>query len=193
MGWLMMNRFSAVCNASLRTGASSVAAVFMLFLVGCAPFTTFPPDGSGPNVYPWMAPCPEVMATSLKQAHSRVAPSTPLIYNLPANISRMAWEDVQNRLGPTARRMQDGDEVVWDLERFGIRNTTAFSDIAYWNNGKGVLITVSLERENVMPFRFSHLKRYYINMSSMPTSNYPPPRSSSNSGDAGSAGSEDQK
>ena len=179
MGWLMMNRFSAVRNAFLRTGAGSLAALVMLVLVGCAPFATFPPDGTGPNVYPWMAPCPEVMATSLKQAHSRVAPDSPLVYNLPANISRMAWEDVQDRLGPTARRMQDGDAVVWDLERFGIRNTRAFSDIAYWNNGKAVLVTVALERQNVMPFRFSHLKRYYISMSSMPKSNYPPPRSGS--------------
>ena len=175
----MMNRFSAVHMGSLRAGAASVAALFILALAGCAPFATFPPDGSGPNVYPWMAPCPEVMATSLKQAHSRVAPDTPLVYNLPADVSRMAWEDVQDRLGPTARRMQDGDQLVWNLERFGIRNTTAFSDIAYWNNGKAVLISVSLERDNVMPFRFSHLKRFYIDMGTMPSSNYPPPRDSS--------------
>jgi hypothetical protein len=186
----MMNRFSALRATSLRTGASSCAALVVLFLVGCAPFATFPPDGAGPNVYPWMAPCPEVMASSLKEAHNRVAPGSPLIYNLPANISRMAWEDVQDRLGPTARRMQEGDEVVWDLERFGIRNTKAFSDIAYWNNGKGVLVTISLERNNIMPFRFSHLKRYYISMSSMPKSNFPPPRTTPESGDAGS---EDQK
>ena len=79
----MMNRFSVVDAGSIRAGAASMAATVMLFLAGCAPFATFPPDGTGPNVYPWMAPCPEVMATSLKQAHSRVAPDTPLVYNLP--------------------------------------------------------------------------------------------------------------
>ena len=185
-----MNRFSKVRSASLRLGGSSLAALVAVFLVGCIPYATFPPDGAGPNVYPWMAPCPEVMAKSLKEAHSRVAPGAPLIYNLPPKSSRMAWNDVQDRLGPTARRMEEGDSVVWDLERFGIRNTNAFSDIAYWNNGKAVLVTVSLERDNVMPFRFSHLKRFYISMNAMPKSNYPPPRATS---EPSSVGSEDQE
>ena len=144
-------------------------------LVGCAPFATYPPDGSGPNVYPWMPPCPEVMATSLRQAHDRVAPDSPLIFNIPAGASRRAWDDVQERLGPDARRMTEGDVVVWDVERFGIRNTRAFADILYWNDGTSILLTVSLERENILPFRFSHMQRFYVSSKAMPKDNYPSP------------------
>ena len=168
-----MNRFSAGHLELTRCSFLGLFALVLASLSGCAPFATFPPDGTGPRVYPWMAPCPEVMATSLREAHNRVAPETPLVYNLPANTSKMAWDDVQSRLGPRARRMVDGDTLVWDLERFGIRNTKAFSDIGFWNNGKAMLVTISLERQNVMPFKFSHLQRFYIAMNSMPKSNYP--------------------
>jgi hypothetical protein len=167
-----MNRFSTGPRESASLKAIVLLALAVCSFTGCAPFATFPPDGEGPNVYPWMAPCPEVMATSLREVHQRVGSTTPLVYNLPAKMSKMAWEDVQSRLGPAARRMTEGDTVVWNLERFGIRNTTAFSDIAFWNNGKSVLLTVSLERDNVMPFKFSHLQRFYVAGNVPPQSNY---------------------
>lgn len=167
-----MNRFSEERRGSSSLKAICLLALAVSSLTGCAPFATFPPDGQGPNVYPWMAPCPEVMATSLREAHQRVGSTTPLVYNLPAKMSKMTWDDVQSRLGPGARRMTEGDAVVWNLERFGIRNTTAFSDIVFWNNGKSVLLTVSLERDNVMPFKFSHLQRFYVAGNVPPRSNY---------------------
>ena len=133
---------------------------------GCAPFATFPPDSdTGIKIYPWMAPAPEVMATSLRQVHARVSPDTPLVYNLPAGMTATAWKYVQNKLGPDARTMVDGDKVFLDLQRFGIRNTKAFADISVWNDGVGFLVTVSLERNNVMPFKVNNLQRFYISMS----------------------------
>ena len=134
-------------------------------LTGCSPFTTYPPDGKGPLIYPWMAPSPEVMSTGLLQAHARVAPGQPLIYNLPAGISQLAWDDVQDRLGPDAQAMKPGDKIIWNLERYGINNTRAFADIGYWNNGKAVLITVSMERENIGAFKVTHVQRWYLDMS----------------------------
>lgn len=133
-------------------------------LTGCSPFTTYPPDGKGPLIYPWMAPGPEVMSTGLMQAHARVDPGQPLIYNLPAGISKLAWDDVQKRLGPEAQPMKPDDKIVWNLERYGIDNTRAFADIGYWNNGKAVLITVSMERENIAPFKVTHVQRWYVDM-----------------------------
>jgi len=147
-----------------------VGALFAL--PACAPFATYPPDGEGPRTYPWMAPGPEVMATGLMQAHARVAPDEPFNFNLPAGISRTAWNDVQSRLGPKAHPMTDGDSVVWNLERFGIRNTRAFADIGYWNDGEGILITVSMERDNVAPFKVTHIQRWYVSMEP-PVSNAP--------------------
>lgn len=149
-----------------------VALSVLLVLPACAPFATYPPDGNGPRTYPWMAPGPEVMATGLMQAHARIAPDSPFVYNLPAGISRMAWDDVQNRLGSNARPMKPGDTVVWNLERFGIRNTRAFTDIGYWQDGKGVLITVSMERQNIAPFKVTHVQRWYVSMEP-PVSNAP--------------------
>lgn len=134
-------------------------------LPACSSFSTYPPDGNGPRIYPWIAPGPEVMATGLRQAHARVAPDQPLVYNLPADISQLAWNDVQTRLGPDARAMRPGDRVVWNLERYGINNTRAFAEIGYWNEGKGVLVTVSMERENIGPFRVTHVQRWYVDMS----------------------------
>ena len=149
-----------------------VALSALLILPACAPFATYPPDGDGPNTYPWMAPGPEVMATGLMQAHARIAPDSPFVYNLPPGISRMAWDDVQVRLGADARPMEPGDKVVWDLQRFGVRNTRAFADIGYWDNGKAVLITVSMERENIAPFKVTHVQRWYVSLTP-PESNAP--------------------
>jgi len=104
------------------------------------------------------------MSTGLRQAHARVDPDTEFVYNLPAGISQAAWNDVQGRLGIDARPMMPGDTVVWSIERFGIRNTTAFADIAYWNEGKAVLLTVNMERENIMPFRVTSVQRFYLQM-----------------------------
>ena len=152
-------------HMSMRTGLIGILFCVALFLIpACAPFATYPPDGSGPRTYPWMAPGPEVMATGLMQAHARVAPDEPFVFNLPAGVSQMAWDDVQMRLGPNARPMQPGDSVVWNLERFGVRNTKAFADIGYWKDGKGILITVSMERQNVLPFQVTHIQRWYVPM-----------------------------
>lgn len=153
-GWLLKGFILALL---------SIATAPML--TGCSPFTTYPPDGKGPLIYPWMAPGPEVMSTGLMQAHARVAPGQPLIYNLPAGISQLAWDDVQQRLGPDAQAMKPGDKIVWSLERYGINNTRAFADIGYWNNGKAVLITVSMERENIGAFKVTHVQRWYVDMS----------------------------
>ena len=119
-----------------------------------------------------MAPAPEVMATSLRQVHARVSPDTPLVYNLPEGMTATAWKYVQNKLGPDAREMAAGDKVFLDLQRFGIRNTKAFADISVWNDGVGFLVTVSLVRDNVMPFKVTNLQRFYITMSE-PTVNVP--------------------
>ena len=170
-----MNRCPAKAPACAPLATLLMAAVSFLGLQGCVPYATYPPDGYGPNIYPWMPPCPEVMATSLRFAHERVAPDVPFIYNLPKGASRTAWKDVQSRLGPRARRMIEGDTVVWDIERFGIRNTKAFADILYWNDGQSILLTVSLERDNIMPFRLSHIQRFYLKAKSMPVDNYPLP------------------
>lgn len=149
-----------------------VALSVLSMIPACAPFSTYPPDGNGPRTYPWMAPGPEVMASGLMQAHARIAADSPFVYNLPAGISRMAWDEVQRRLGPSARPMKEGDTVVWNLERFGIRNTRAFADVGYWKDGKGLLITVSMERENVSPFKVTHVQRWYVSMDP-PVSNVP--------------------
>ena len=170
-----MNRCPAKVPACTPLATLLLAAISFIGLQGCVPYATYPPDGYGPNIYPWMPPCPEVMATSLRFAHERVAPDVPFIYNLPEGASRTAWKDVQSRLGPRARRMIEGDTVVWDLERFGIRNTKAFADILYWNDGQSILLTVSLERDNIMPFRLSHIQRFYLKAKSMPVDNYPLP------------------
>ena len=75
-----------------------------------------------------------------------MSPDTPLVYNLPSGMTSTAWKYVQNKLGPEARPMVDGDKVFLDLQRFGIRNTRAFADISVWNDGAGFLVTASLER-----------------------------------------------
>ena len=154
---------------------STLALTLTSLSSGCAPFATFPPDSdTGIRIYPWMAPAPEVMATSLRQVHARVSPDTPLVYNLPSGMTSTAWKYVQNKLGPQARPMVDGDKVFLDLQRFGIRNTRAFADISVWNDGAGFLVTASLERNNVMPFKVTNLQRFYITMSE-PRPNTPLP------------------
>ena len=150
---------------NLRQHVLAASLLIMLPLLGaCSTFSTYPPDGTGPRTYPWMAPGPEVMATGLRQAHARVAPESPLVFNLPAGISQMAWDDVQRRIGPDARPMEPGDTVVWDLERYGISNTKAFTDIGYWNDGTAVLVTTSMERRNIEPFRVTHVQRWYVEL-----------------------------
>ena len=147
-------------------GLSIAALAFAGASGGCAPYATFPPDSQTVvRLYPWMAPAPEVMATSLRQVHARVSPDTPLVYNLPAGMTATTWKYVQNRLGPDARVMVEGDKVFLDLQRFGVRNTRAFADISVWNDGVGFLVTVTLERDNVMPFKVTNLQRFYITMS----------------------------
>lgn len=166
---------NSICNAiRCRLILMSLLTLTLTGLSsGCAPFATFPPDSdTGLNIYPWMAPAPEVMATSLRQTHARVCPDTPLVYNLPDGMTQTAWQYVQSKLGPDARRMVEGDKVFLDLQRFGIRNTKAFADISVWNDGTGFLVTVSLERVNVMPFKVMNLQRFYIHLTE-PTSNYP--------------------
>ena len=146
----------------------AVPASLLLFLLpllhGCSTFSTYPPDGPGIRTYPWIAPGPEVMATGLGQARARIDPESEFVFNLPPGISQMAWDDVQRRLGPGARPMQPGDEVVWDLERYGISNTKAFADIGYWNDGSAMLVTVSMERRNIAPFRVTHVQRWYVEL-----------------------------
>jgi len=157
-----------------RVSALGVLALALAGLTGgCAPFTTYPPDSdTGLSIYPWMAPSPEVMATSLLEVHSRISSETPLVYNLPGGMTETAWTYVQNRLGPDARVMVDGDNDFLDLQRFGIRNTSAFADISVWNDGDGFLVTVTLERDNVMPFKVTNLQRFYITMTE-PRANAP--------------------
>jgi hypothetical protein len=122
-----------------------------------------------------MSPAPEVMATGLRAAHARVAPETPLVFNLPAGATKTAWSAVQTRLGLDARPMQiDDNAVVWNLIRYGIRNAKAFADIGYFNNGRGVLVTVSMERDNIMPYSVTHVQRWYVAMVE-PVCNNPAP------------------
>ena len=155
------------------TGLSIAGLVLAGISGGCAPFATFPPDSdTGLRIYPWMAPAPEVMATSLRQVHARVSPDTPLIYNLPAGMTATTWKYVENKLEPDARVMVEGDRVFLDLQRFGVRNTKAFADISVWKDGVGFLVTVTLERDNVMPFKVTNLQRFYISMSE-PSPNHP--------------------
>jgi hypothetical protein len=166
---------NSICNGFRRrfTALSLLTLALTGLSSGCAPFATFPPDSdTGLKIYPWMAPAPEVMATSIRQTHARVSPDTPLIYNLPAGMTQTTWQYVQNKLGPDARAMVEGDKVFLDLKRFGVRNTKAFADIAVWNDDAGFLVTVSLKRNNVMPFRVTNLQRFYISMSE-PMANYP--------------------
>ena len=147
-------------------GLSVAGLVLAGIAGGCAPFATYPPDSdTGVRIYPWMAPAPEVMATSLRQVHARVSPDTPLVYNLPAGMTATTWKYVENKLGPDTRVMVEGDRVFLDLQRFGVRNTRAFADISVWNDGVGFLVTVTLERDNVMPFKVTNLQRFYISMS----------------------------
>lgn len=171
--WMKRNLCTAVRSRLIIL--STLALTLTSLSSGCAPFATFPPDSdTGIRIYPWMAPAPEVMATSLRQVHARVSPDTPLVYNLPSGMTSTAWKYVQNKLGPQARAMVDGDKVFLDLQRFGIRNTRAFADISVWNDGAGFLVTASLERNNVMPFKVTNLQRFYITMSE-PRPNTPLP------------------
>ena len=171
--WMKRNLCTAVRSRLIIL--STLALTLTSLSSGCAPFATFPPDSdTGIRIYPWMAPAPEVMATSLRQVHARVSPDTPLVYNLPSGMTSTAWKYVQNKLGPQARPMVDGDKVFLDLQRFGIRNTRAFADISVWNDGAGFLVTASLERNNVMPFKVTNLQRFYITMSE-PRPNTPLP------------------
>lgn len=162
---LMKNIFCKAIRG--RVIALGFASLTLTSLTGgCAPFATYPPDSdTGLKIYPWMAPAPEVMATSLREVHARVCPDRPLVYNLPAGMTLTAWQYVQRKLGPGARVMVEGDKSFLDLQRFGIRNTKAFADISVWDDGEGFLVTVSLERNNVMPFKVENLQRFYISMS----------------------------
>lgn len=160
-------------RASTMLLASVVAAVS---IGGCAVHTTFPPDNPKEYVDPYFPPMPDVMAKAIKFAHNRLAPNTPLVWNLPAGGRYELWVRVSHDMPEGASAMTSADQDVFSIRQVRISGAKAEVDVVYRvANGSGVwaLATVHLCKEGPFQvFQPSYLQAWAIPVEA-PTPNQP--------------------
>ncbi|HMN97286.1 MAG TPA: hypothetical protein PKC43_12745 [Phycisphaerales bacterium] len=169
-----MNRRQLHRSIRRRAGLAALGAAGVLGSanVACTPRATFPPTPGTQSVEPWVAPIPEVMATSLRYTRTRHAPNEPMVFNLPPNVPEWIWNNVQGRLGEDARPMMPSDRVAFEVTEVRIDGARAEVDVIYPAGGDLFqLITVGLTTDPFQSWRPTFERRWRI-PTSRPVSNW---------------------
>lgn len=139
---------------------------------GCTPKSTFPPTPGTSSVEPWVAPIPQIMATSLRYAHDRRAPKEEMVFNLPPGVPEWVWVEVQKKLTTGARPMMPEDRRAFSVVQVRIDGSKAECDVIYPAvDNLDQMITVGLTTDPFQEWRVVFERKWRI-PATRPTSNW---------------------
>ena len=152
---------------------TALLAMLVLCCSACTPMSTYPTEGKGEALLPWMYPVPQVMAKSLAETYRKTVPSGaeadhPLVFNLPAGISERVWKQVaidskiEGARAATPQDFEDGT-MVWTVERVAVRGLKAKVDVIYQSGNVYQLAIVSLASPPLGLFDVTAFQRLLIN------------------------------
>lgn len=120
------------------------AALLAVLPAACAPRVTYPPTAGKPYSTPNVAPGPELMADSLREAWRVSGAQGEIAFNLPSGLAESTWRRVQELLGNGARPMGASDDRAYSVQQLRIDGGTAEVDVVYPDRGVYQLMTVRL-------------------------------------------------
>lgn len=130
------------------TRAIAVALLLTAVPFGCTAVSTYPPTAGRTTFTPSVSPGPELMSSSLREAH-RIAsisePGVALVYNLPSGLGSNTWRRVESALPTGARAMQAGDTAVFSVQQLRLSGGSAEVDVLAPESGVYQLLTMRFE------------------------------------------------
>lgn len=162
--------------------SSLFLAMLAVLCASCTPLSTFPTEGKGEPLLPWMYPVPQVMAKSLARTYEKTLPSDsrpdhPLLFNLPEGVSENVWKQVAIDTGIEGARAAtqedlDNGSMIWSVQRVAVRGLKVKVDVVYEVDDVYQLAIVSLTAPPLQPFRVTAFQRLLIS-ADKPVINYP--------------------
>ena len=151
---------------------TALLAMLVLWCSACTPMATYPTEGKGEALLPWMYPVPQVMAKSLAETYRKTVPNGseadhPLVYNLPEGISKRVWQQVaidtriEGARAATPADLSNGT-MIWSVERVAVRGLKAKVDVVYQSGNVHQLAIVSLTSPPLGLFSVSSFQRLLI-------------------------------
>lgn len=151
---------------------TAILAMLVLWCSACTPMSTYPTEGKGEALLPWMYPVPQVMAKSLAETYRKTVPNGaeadhPLVYNLPAGISERVWKQVaidtqiEGARAATPEDYENGT-MVWSVQRVAVRGLKAKVDVVYQSGSVHQLAIVSLTSPPLGLFNVTAFQRLLI-------------------------------
>ena len=157
---------------SLTYCLSIISFLAILFVVGCTPMSTYPPEGKGEASVPWMYPFPQVMAKSLAMSYNKTVSVTAevapdLVFNLPEGVPEGVWKQVEIDCGiegarPATQADRDNGVPIWSVQRIAVRGLESKVDIVYPDGNTYQLAVVTLKADPLQPFYASAFQRFLI-------------------------------
>jgi hypothetical protein len=152
--------------------SSLFLAMLAVLCASCTPLSTFPTEGKGEPLLPWMYPVPQVMAKSLARTYEKTLPSDsrsdhPLLFNLPEGVSENVWKQVAIDTGiedarPATQEDLDNGSMIWSVQRVAVRGLKVKVDVVYEVDDVYQLAIVSLTAPPLQPFRVTAFQRLLI-------------------------------
>jgi hypothetical protein len=133
----------------------SLLLVVLGSMFSCAPAATYPPTEGTTSLGPKSPPVPELMAESVRYAHSRLGRTDAVVINLPPDTPPEVWEEVLRRL-PTAAPMRSTEELAYHIKQVRLDGSKAEVDLIYRRENFNQLMTVVFEGAPFRPWRALH-------------------------------------
>ncbi|MCH2161277.1 MAG: hypothetical protein MK085_05320 [Phycisphaerales bacterium] len=176
---------------------SALLAMLVFCCSACTPLATYPTEGKGEALVPWMYPVPQVMAMGLAESYEKTVPAGsesehPLVFNLPPGVSEGVWNQVaiDSRIEgarPATEEDFANGTMIWTVERVAVRGLKAKVDVIYQSGRVHQLSIVSLAARPLELFHVTAFQRLLINV---PTPNLNRPSEASDAELAASDGQE---
>ena len=162
--------------------SSLFLAMLAVLCASCTPLSTFPTEGKGEPLLPWMYPVPQVMAKSLARTYEKTVPADsksdhPLLFNLPEGVSEKVWKQVAIDTGiegarPANQEDLDNGSMIWSVQRVAVRGLKVKVDVVYQVDDVYQLAIVSLTSPPLQPFSVTAFQRLLIS-ADKPVINHP--------------------
>ncbi|MDA1008622.1 MAG: hypothetical protein O2800_06415 [Planctomycetota bacterium] len=166
--------FARVLCRVVLAASVMCATLLMPLLTGCNVYQNFPTDDPKAFVDPYFPPMPDIMAKAIKFTHQRVAPTQPLVWNLPSGARSVVWEKVAQVLPTDARPMRKDDVDSFSIRQVRVSGAKAQVDVVYHGaDGLWRLVTVYLKKVGPLQmFQPDYLQSWNI-PTDAPTANDP--------------------
>lgn len=148
---------------ALNTAGRVALVALALVAAGCSVPRSFPSASGNNGLSADGPPLPQVITSAVKYAHQQIAPASPLVVNLPAEVNTAAWAAYERMYAP-GKSMCPGDTGVWTVRQARIDGSIAQVDIEYpTRDGFYQLVTVHMTNASAgVGYKPEYLQYYRI-------------------------------